>query len=105
MKQTTLGLTLWIAPTNHFWLSINLGFLYPAKGVQNLFWAVGSPKFILDDSHPCTFNHTRLFHAHSLARVPYDTINFKLYPAFSKEYFFGELPEYFENSGELGSKK
>jgi hypothetical protein len=42
-----------------FWVSkINFGFLYPAKGVQNLFWAVGSPKFILDDSHPCTFNHT-----------------------------------------------
>jgi hypothetical protein len=31
-----------------FWVSkINFGFLYPAKGVQNLFWAVGSPKFIL----------------------------------------------------------
>jgi hypothetical protein len=28
---------------------INFGFLYPAKGVQNLFWAVGSPKCILDD--------------------------------------------------------
>jgi hypothetical protein len=26
---------------------INFGFLSPAKGVQNLFWALGSPKFIL----------------------------------------------------------
>jgi hypothetical protein len=28
---------------NKFWIP----FLYPAKGIQNLFWAVGSPKFIL----------------------------------------------------------
>jgi hypothetical protein len=39
--------------------------VFPSKiyfgvlGVQNLFWGVGSPKFILDSSNPCTFNHTR----------------------------------------------